>query len=137
VRTYLGSDGVAPPISDLAGMGRSQFTPFFFVEDNSWRPADPSGAEGATGLDGWLGVMPGWVRIDNPEAIEVGNDEPVTGEFQVYVEGVAAASKVLVRARFTLEDIREDTWGYSPTLEARKQAENDTPVCGSTAAVER
>ena len=138
MRTRLGSDGAGTPaIPDLSTIGRSEFQPFFFVEDNTWRPADPAGSEGATGLDGWLGVMPGWVRIDNPEAIEVGNDEPVTGEFQVYLEGVAAASKVLVRASFTLDEIREDTWGYSPTLEERKQAENGTPVCGSTESVAR
>ncbi|MEN9786914.1 MAG: hypothetical protein RLZZ299_2178 [Pseudomonadota bacterium] len=137
MRTHLGSDGAgAPAITDLSGIGLSTFEPFFFVEDNTWRPTDPEGSEGATGLDGWLGVMPGWVRIDNPESIEVGNDEPVTGEFQVYLEGVAAASKVLVRATFSIDEVREDRWGYNPTMEERKRAENRTPVCGSTDPVE-
>ncbi len=119
-------------IDDMAAVGGASFAPSFYVEDNSWRPA---GLEGASGLDGWAGVMPGWVRIDNPADIKVDNENPVTGEFQIFLEGLAAASKVMVKGTFTINSIREDVWGYSPSLESLKAEENRTPVCGSTEQV--
>jgi len=119
-------------VTDTKKVGGSAFEPKFYVEDNSWRP---QGLEGASGLDGWAGVMPGWVRIKNPQDIVVGTDNPVEGDFQIYLEGLAAASKLLVRANFTIHEIREDVWGYGPTLQTLKREENGTPVCGSTAPV--
>ncbi len=137
-RIHLGTSASQPAeekgITDFADIGQSDFAPKLLVEDNSWRPADVEGTEGASGFDQWLGVMPGWVRIDNPEAIEVGSSTPVTGEFQIYLEGVAAASKILVKGNFSIANIREDKWGYDPVLEERKMEENGTPSCGSTAA---
>lgn len=121
----------ANDVTDLSTIGKSAFPLAMKIEDNTGRPEDGTSA----GLDGWLGVSPSWVRIDNPDAIEVGNDTPVTGEFQIYLEGVAAASKVLVRGTFSIDNIREDVWGYAGkdgmhTLEEIKAAENGTPACG-------
>jgi hypothetical protein len=118
--------------TDMAKIGGSGFTPKFYIEDNSWRP---EGLTGASGLDGWAGIMPGWVRIDNPDDIAVNNETPVTGEFQIYLEGLAAASKLMVRAEFTIHHIREDVWGYQPTLESRTRETSGTPTCGSTEPV--
>ena len=138
-RIHLGSSAAQPAeekgVTDFGDIGQSDFAPKFIVEDNAWRPADVAGTEGASGFDQWLGVMPGWVRIDNPEAIEVGSSTPVTGEFQIYLEGVAAASKILVKGSFSIANLREDVWGYDPLLEDTKREENGTPVCGSTEAI--
>jgi hypothetical protein len=117
----------ADDVTDLATMGQSSFPLEMKIEDNSWRPTD----DVASGLDGWLGVSPSWVRIDNPEAIEINNGTPITGEFQIYLEGLAAASKVLVRGTFSIDHVREDIWGFDQgTLEEVKREENNTPVCG-------
>ena len=118
-------------VTDLADIGKSEFPLQMKIEDNSWRPED----DVASGLDGWLGVSPSWVRIDNPEDIAAGTKTPITGEFQIYLEGLAAASKVLVRGTFTIDNVREDVWGYhgpdgATTFEEVKETENDTPVCG-------
>ncbi|MDP2310502.1 MAG: hypothetical protein Q8P18_31075 [Pseudomonadota bacterium] len=120
-------DWFVSDVTELSTIGKSAFPLQLKVEDNSWRPTD----DVAAGLDGWLGVSPSWVRIDNPEAIEVGNDTPITGEFQIYLEGLAAASKVLVRGTFKINNVREDIWGFDQgTLDEVKREENDTPVCG-------
>ena len=57
-------------------------------------------------------------------------DKPLTGHFQIYLESASAASKVLVQGDFTVDHIRKDIWGYSPSLEERKTEENNTPTCG-------
>jgi hypothetical protein len=117
----------ASDVTDLADIGKSDFPFQVMVEDNSGRPVDGTTA----GFDGWLGVSPSWVRIDNPEDIKLNPDKPITGEFQVYLEGVAAASKMLVRGSFTINNVRDDVWGYyRGTLEEVKAEENNTPTCG-------
>ncbi|MDP2312274.1 MAG: hypothetical protein Q8P41_05160 [Pseudomonadota bacterium] len=120
-------DWFAESVTDLNTIGKSAFPLEMKIENNNWRSVD----ESASGLDSWLGVSPSWVRIDNPEAIEVGNDTPITGEFQIYLEGVAAASKVFVHGTFSIDNVREDVWGFQRgTLEEVKQEENNTPTCG-------
>ena len=120
----------ADEVTDLEAIGKSSFPLAIKFENNGSeeRPVDGTNS----GLDGWLGVSPSWVRVDNPDAIQVGElADPVTGEFQVYLEGVAAASKVFVKGSFKITNIREDVWGYEyGTLDAVKREENNTPSCG-------
>ncbi len=118
----------ANDVTDLATFGKSSFPLAMKLENNTGRPADGA----SSGLDGWLGVSPSWVRIDNPDAIGIGKPgTPITGEFQVYLEGVAAASKVFVHGTFSIDNVREDVWGYeNGTLDAVKREENNTPECG-------
>ncbi len=114
-------------VKDLETLGKSSFPLEMKIENNNWRPAD----DVASGFDGWLGVSPSWVRVDNPGDIKAKNDVPITGEFQIYLEGLAAASKVLVRGTFSIDHIREDVWGFDQgTLEQVKAEENKTPACG-------
>ncbi len=113
-------------LNDLATLGKSAFPVVMKLEDNGWREVDDVSA----GLDNWIGVSSSWVQIDNPEDIGVHPDKPITGSFQMYLEGVAAASKLFVGGTFSIENVRDDVWGYSPTLEDRKREENSTPVCG-------
>ena len=123
---FNGGDG-EDPIEDLSGMGKSSFPLLVKVENNSWRPFD----DDASGLDGWLGVSPSWVRIDNPQDIMAHNDKPITGEFQMYLAGLSASSKLFIGGSFTIDNVREDVWGYSRgTLEEVKEEENETPSCG-------
>lgn len=127
------SEWATTDVTELATMGKSSFPLALEIEDNAWRPAD----DVASGFDGWLGVSSSWVRIDNPEAIEINSDTPITGEFQIYLEGLAAASKVLVRGTFKINNVREDIWGFDQgTLEAVKEEENSTPACPLTTADE-
>jgi hypothetical protein len=125
VATYFAED-----VDDLSKFGKSDFPLAMQFENNNnaERPVDGTSA----GLDGWLGVSPSWVRIDNPGAIQTGRlDAPITGEFQIYLEGVAAASKLLVGGSFSIDNVREDVWGYEKgTMEALKAEENNTPACG-------
>jgi hypothetical protein len=116
-------------VTDFTDVGKSDFAPTFKIDDNSWREVDDAERAEAAGFDGWLGVSPGWVRIDNPEAIVAGTDTPVTGEFQIYLEGVAAASKLMVKGEFKINNIREDVWGYDPGMEELKWKENGTVGC--------
>jgi hypothetical protein len=118
-------------VTDLQDIGKSAFPLSMKIEDNAWRTEDGV----AAGLDGWLGVSPSWVRIDNPEDIAAGTKTPITGEFQIYLEGVAAASKVMVHGTFSIDNVREDVWGYhgpdgATTFEEVKETENNTPTCG-------
>lgn len=124
---FNGGDGVEP-LSDLTGMGKSTFPYKMKIENNSWRPLDGD----SSGLDGWLGVSPSWVRIDNKDDIQAKNDKPITGEFQIYLAGLSASSKLFVGGTFKIDNIREDVWGYSRgTLEEVKAEENETPTCGN------
>ncbi len=130
----------ATDVTDLAALGKSEFPFQPKFENNGVGGSDetvtttPEGRpiDGFnSGLDGWLGVSPSWVRIDNPQDIAIGTDTPITGEFQIYLEGVAAASKVLVRGTFSIDNVREDVWGYNNgTLDEVKREENNTPACG-------
>lgn len=123
-------------VTDFADLGKSDFEQTFKIEDNSWREVTDAEVSDAAGLDGWVGVSPSWVRVDNPGDIRIGTDTPVTGEFQIYLEGVAAASKFIVKGEFKINNIREDVWGYAPTLEERKQEENGTVGCDGETIVE-
>lgn len=116
-------------LADLGGV--TDWEPLFLVEENTWRVSEAEvGDEDAGGMENWVGISTGWVRIDNPDAIKVDNETPVTGEFQVYLRAANAGSAIIVRSEFTLDHIRDDKWGYSPTLEEQKVEENNTPTCG-------
>lgn len=123
---------------ELTTIGQTSFEPVFKVEDNAWRLADNADTNGdgepddgmASGLEDWIGVSTSWVRIDNPQDIAVDNANPVTGEFQLYLETAGNTTRVLVKGSFTINRIREDVWGYSPEMEETKREENDTPECG-------
>lgn len=125
VVTYFAED-----VDDFAALGKSDFALNMKFENNNHpeRPIDGTNA----GFDGWLGVSPSWVRIDNPGAIATGKlDTPLTGEFQIYLEGLAAASKLVVNGTFRIDNVREDVWGYEGgVMEDIKRQENDTPECG-------
>lgn len=121
-----GEDGVGN--TDLSGLAKSKFPLEFEIEDNAWR-AD-STPDSASGFHDWVGVSSSFVRIDNKDAIQVDNETPVTGSFQIFLEGLAAPSKVIVSGSFTLTNIREDVWGYGPPLADQKREENGTPECG-------
>lgn len=121
--------------SDLTSIGKSDFPLNIKVEDNSWRPDNIDPEDQANGFANWVGLDPTWVHFDaSPEElakIATGRqDKPIEGDFQLYVESASAASKVLVNGRFKIDNVREDIWGYSPSLEERKVEENNTPTCG-------
>jgi hypothetical protein len=126
--------------SDLMTMGQSDFPLEVKIEDNAWR-MDPSeedeeqSASNAYGLENWVGVNTSWVQIDlTPDqvaALETGHqDTPVTGTFQVALDGLASASKVFVNGTFSLDHIGKDVWDYGTTLDEIKREENNTPECG-------
>ena len=94
----------------------------FKVEDNAWRHVDNSEA----GLDNWAEVHSSWVRIDEGATFEPGGH--VSGEFQIYLVGVEADSKLLVKGNFDTTKIREDRWTYG-ILEDELRERNNTPVC--------
>ncbi len=121
--------------SDLAALGKSDFPVEIKVEDNSWRPDNGVEGDAADGFGGWVGLDASWVHFDDsPDDLakrEPGHqDKPLTGHFQIYLESASAASKVLVQGDFTVDHIRKDIWGYSPSLTERKVDENNTPECG-------
>jgi hypothetical protein len=121
----------ATDVTDLATLGKSAFPLQMKIEDNTWRTVDDE----ASGLDNWLGVSQSWVRIDNPGDIKIHPDNPITGEFQIYLESVAASTKLIVGGTFSISEIREDVWGYElGTLEEVKREQNGTAECGSTAS---
>ncbi|MFZ5477077.1 MAG: hypothetical protein ACOZNI_09910 [Myxococcota bacterium] len=127
-----GIDTTLEGLTELGTVGGSALDVEFKVEDNSWRVPDYERSETDTsGFYDWTGVSVSWVRIKNPEDIAPHTETPVVGEFQIMLDGVASASKIFIRGDFVLENIREDVWGYSPTLEERKEDENGTPDCGT------
>mgnify|MGYP007046920529 CR=1 FL=1 len=96
--------------------------PEFKVEDNSWRHVDNSEA----GLDNWAEIHSSWVRIDDGAKFEP--DGHVSGDFQIYMVGVEADSKMLVKGSFDTTNIREDKWSYG-VLEEELYERNETVVC--------
>ena len=92
------------------------------VEDNAWRPIDASEA----GLDNWIETHSSWVRIDDGSEIAVGGK--VTGEFQLTLAGVEAASQMIVRGTFSVDSLKEEKWGYG-VLEDEVRERNGTVVC--------
>jgi len=125
---YLNGTDSEPGNQDLATLGQSDIPVEWKIEDNSWR--EDTTPDAANGFYDWAGISQSWVVIDNPEDIKVKNDKPVTGHFQVFLEGLAAPSKVIVSGAFTINKIEDDAWGYGTTLEALKEEENNTPECG-------
>jgi hypothetical protein len=129
-RTYFNGDDTEKAIADLSVMGKSTFPLQMKIEDNGWR-GETTDEDPSAGFQGWLGVSSSWVRIDNPEDIAVHPDKPITGEFQIYLEGLAAASKMFIGGTFSINNVREDVWGFNQgTLDEVKREENDTPECG-------
>lgn len=121
--------------SDLAALGKSTFPLEIKVEDNSWRPDNDVADDPADGFANWVGLDSSWVHFDDsPDDLALRvpghQDKPLVGHFQIYLESASAASKVFVEGDFTIDHIRKDIWGYSPSLEQRKMDENNTPVCG-------
>ncbi len=112
-------------IEDLSAIGKSSFPLDMKIENNAWRPVDDDSA----GLDGWVGVGGSWVRIDNPQDIAVGRGLNITGSFQIYLQSDSGATRLLVGGDFVIDRIRDDVWGYHPTLEQRKYEENETKGC--------
>lgn len=106
-------------------------TPRIRVEENGWRPEKDSLA----GLGGWGGMSSSWVKFKNTvdlTTLESGKqDTPLEGEFQIYLESVASASKLMVHGTFKVDNIRDDFYSVDP-LEEITRAENNTPVCGET-----
>ena len=100
--------------------GEPQFG--YKIENNTWRPIDQT----ITGLDGWMEVHSSWVRLKNGSKIEEGGK--VTGDYQLMYDGAESGSRLLVRGEFTVDDLREDQWGYE-ILEDVKRDENKTDYC--------
>ena len=131
-------DYVAPVDEELEryGLVSRADQPFHVkVEDNSWRPTAPGEGGDAVGFDGWVGLNPAWVRFkatqDEMAALEVGSlDKPLEGEFQIYLFSLSTASVQIVNGSFKINNIQNDRWGFSPTLDDVKRAENATPACG-------
>ncbi len=121
---------------ELYGLVSRDDQPFHMkVEDNSWRPTLPGEGGDAVGFDGWVGINPSWVRLKATQAeiaaLEAGTlDKPLEGEFQVYLVSVSTASRQFVNGSFKINNIQTDRWGYAPTLDDVKRAENATPACG-------
>ncbi len=120
--------------SDLAAIGKSDFPVDIKIEENSWRP-DVVDDDSPDGFANWVGMDPTWVHFDMEPSelalVEAGKqDKPITGTFQLYLESASAASKVLVNGSFSIDHVRKDIWGYSPSLVERKVEENNTPTCG-------
>jgi len=111
--------------NDLSRMVGSDFPISYRVNSNAWRPADAL----EPGMDQWAEVDLGYVRIKNPQDIAAGKlKNPVTGDFQIYLEGANSASKLFIKGSFTIDHISEDTF-YNPTLEAAKVEENQPSRC--------
>jgi hypothetical protein len=108
----------------MAGAAKNKEAKFQHkIENNTWRPID----ETITGLDGWMEVHSSWVRIKNGSKVEEGGK--VSGDFQVLYDGAESGSRLLITGEFSVDDLREDQWGYE-ILEDAKRKENDTPFCG-------
>ncbi|MCB9764147.1 MAG: hypothetical protein H6739_30530 [Alphaproteobacteria bacterium] len=90
------------------------------VEGNAWRPIDSSEA----GLDNWVEVHTSYVRVKDGATFEVGSS--LEGDFQIFLVGRDAASKVAIRGSFKVDSLKEDRWGY-PVLEdeIREDLEKD------------
>ena len=86
------------------------------VEGNEWRPIDLS----AAGLDNWVEVNTSYVRIKDGSTLEEGGT--ATGDFQIFLVGREAGSKVIVNGTFDVPKIGRDRWGYG-VLEDEKRAE--------------
>lgn len=104
------------------------------VEDNSWRPAETDAIDHPEGLNGWVGIAPSYVRFKGDVKLadlKAGKlDKPLEGEFQLYRASVSTSSKMMIHGSFTINNIAEDVWGKSDTLEHEKRVENKTPTCG-------
>lgn len=115
-------EGAAAWEQELVEQGGAQEDFQLKVEDNSWREPDSSSA----GLDGWVQMESSWVRLDTRGTFEDG--QPVSGDFQILLDGAESTSRVLVTGSFSVDQVHEDRWGY-PSLEEEKEEENDTPTC--------
>jgi hypothetical protein len=126
-------DAAAQYVADVASLWQAEPETYLFldptlgnieykVEDNSWREIDSSEA----GLDNWAEVHSSWVRIDDGAKFEPGGH--VSGDFQIYMVGVEADSKMLVTGSFDTSNIREDRWSYG-VLEDELYERNQTVIC--------
>jgi hypothetical protein len=52
----------------------------------------------------------------------------VEGDFQLYLVGENAPSRMFIKGSFSIDNIRQNT-AYTPTLEELKREENNTPSC--------
>lgn len=108
--------------------GTTKLTPKYRVHSNSWRPTD----ELEQGLDNWVEVSLGYVKIDNftpGDTIEAGEQaKPLTGEFQVFLTATDTPSRLMVNGTFTINNITQIE-NYNPPLDQIKREENGTPAC--------
>jgi hypothetical protein len=111
---------------DLTRLGSAKKTTLNYrVDSNSWRADD--GLE--SGLDNWVEVSMGYVRIKNFKASDIkAGKVNVEGDFQLELQGTDAPSRMFVQGTFTIDHITEVT-AYNPTLEDVKMEENKTPTC--------
>jgi hypothetical protein len=132
-------------LEEIGGISADDIDIELLVEDNGWRwtppgpdaPAEERLGKGAdpVGLKNWVGLNLSWVRFNASQetlaALEVGElATPLTGTFQWHGYSLASATRVLIKGSFEITRITEDAWGYSPTLDEIKLAENDPPECG-------
>lgn len=125
---------------DLATIGQTEFVHTFKYEHNGWRMSadeeqDEVSENYAYGLENWVGVSDSWVYFEMSPSelgkLEPGKlDTPLKGSFQVHQYNLDSTSKLFVNGEFTLDRIRADVWGFSPTLDDQKREENGTPECG-------
>lgn len=132
--TVYDTDGVAyaPMEGELNRIGQvdaSVLAPHLKIEENGWRPINDS----AAGLGGWGSISPSYVRFKNNvdlTGLTTGDQgTPIEGDFQLYLDSVASASKFIVKGSFSIDHITEDSFTVTP-LEETKEAENETPTCG-------
>lgn len=134
------SGDIVPPVeTEFERLGRLPHDEFPWrvkVEDNSWRPTPEGQGSEATKFDNWVALAPVHIRFktdrDTLAGLEPGSlDTPIEGDFQLMSASANSSnSQMLIRGEFTITNIERDIWGYSPTLDAQKREENETPVCG-------
>lgn len=120
IQTYLTEN------NDITRMAGVDFTPNYRVHSNSWRAAD----ELEPGIDNWVEIPMGYVRIKNGADLTAGKSSSpkVEGDFQLYLVGEDSASRMLIQGSFKIYHIDENT-AYTPLLEDVKKEENGTAEC--------
>lgn len=136
----IGPEGLGEEAHDLATLGQSEFPHEFRFEHNGWRISaeeedDELSENYAYGLENWIGVSSSWVSLEltpaEVAALEPGSlEKPLKGSFQIHGEYPDSTSKLFVKGEFSIDHLRKDVWGFSPTLDEQKREENNTPECG-------
>ncbi|HND28900.1 MAG TPA: hypothetical protein PKY30_01035 [Myxococcota bacterium] len=89
------------------------------AHSNAWRPVDDL----EPGLDNWIDVSLGYVRIKNFNADDVkAGKVNLTGDFQIQLQGTDSPSRLYVNGTFTIDHLSE-VKSFNPLLEDVKREE--------------